>query len=90
MIWFLIWVACGLFAASIASSKGYSGCLWAIIGFLLGPLALLGIGFMEKKAPDETQDYEGPAMRPCPYCVEPIRWKAIKCKHCGSEVTPPR
>lgn len=26
------------------------------------------------------------ATRPCPYCAEPIRVEAIKCKHCGSDV----
>lgn len=24
--------------------------------------------------------------RPCPFCAEPIRVEAIKCKHCGSKV----
>ena len=27
-------------------------------------------------------------MRVCPYCAEPIRAAAIKCKHCGSDVSP--
>lgn len=26
--------------------------------------------------------------RDCPYCAEPIKKKAIKCKHCGSKVEP--
>ncbi|MEY2689169.1 MAG: zinc-ribbon domain [Pseudomonadota bacterium] len=24
----------------------------------------------------------------CPACREQVRWDAIKCKHCGSELTP--
>lgn len=83
VVFFLIWVVCGVFAASIASSKGYSGCLWLIVGFLLGPLALLGIGFMEKRSPEEANSYD---YAPCPYCVEPIRKGAVKCRHCGSAV----
>jgi len=27
-----------------------------------------------------------PMMRPCPYCAEPVRPEAIKCKHCHSEI----
>jgi|688.fasta_scaffold122758_2 hypothetical protein len=26
--------------------------------------------------------------RPCPFCAEPIRRAAVKCKHCGSDVSP--
>ena len=87
MIWAIIWIACGLFAASIAQTKNYSGCLWLIIGVMFGPLALLGIGFMEKRAVDPEDD---PRLRPCPYCSEPILKTAIKCKHCGSAVEPLR
>ena len=35
---------------------------------------------------------EAAKMRECPFCAEPIRAKAFKCKHCGSELeagTPP-
>lgn len=83
----MIWLVCGIFAASIAQTKGYSGCLWAIIGFMFGPLAMIGVGLMEKKeAPAEPAD----DLRACPFCSEMIKVTAIKCRHCGSEVTPLR
>ena len=46
----VLWVVCGIGASMIARSKGRSGCGWAIAGFLIGPLAILIVGFMEPRS----------------------------------------
>lgn len=28
-----------------------------------------------------------PTSKACPYCAEPILWAAVKCKHCGSDLS---
>ncbi|MNC57500.1 hypothetical protein D3C75_1071660 [compost metagenome] len=33
-----------------------------------------------------TSIMESKDSRPCPFCAEPIRHAAIKCKHCGADV----
>lgn len=40
--------------------------------------------------PGETPKPPAPAddLRDCPFCAEPVKKAAIKCKHCGSELTP--
>jgi len=55
-----VWLLCGVGAAMIASSKNRSGCGWFGAGVLLGPLALLIVGFM---APGEAPAQSLPAPR---------------------------
>ena len=43
---FILWLICGIGAAAVARSKGRSGCWWIFIGILIGPIALLIVGFM--------------------------------------------
>lgn len=33
-----------------------------------------------------SQAQESPATKACPYCAEEVKFAAIKCKHCGSEI----
>jgi len=44
---------------------------------------------LERKASEYTNDKEDePEHKQCPYCCEQILYRAIKCKHCGSELEP--
>lgn len=45
-----VWLICGVGAAAIANSKGRSAGWWFVIGVLIGPLALLIVGFMAPAA----------------------------------------
>lgn len=91
MEWFILWVACGFFAAAIASGKGRSFGVWFVLGFLFGPIALLASGFMPKVEIDNvvrTPSVIAPTERKCPFCAEQIKVEAIVCKHCGRDVEP--
>jgi len=87
----ILWFLFGLAAALIANAKGRSGCGWFALGFFLGPFGLI-VALLPSREQKEQQlalkrgvagDY-----RKCPFCAEPIRREAVKCKHCGSPVTP--
>ena len=47
---FVFWVVCAIGASMIARSKGRNGCGWGIAGFLIGPLAILIVGFMAPRS----------------------------------------
>src|ERR1700685_3903569 len=66
----LIWIVCGIAAASVAGGRGGNGCLWFGLGVLFGPFALLfaySVGV------------------PCPACRRNISAQATTCSYCGSE-----
>ena len=42
----LLWIASGVLASSIASTKGWSGFSWFVAGFLFGPLGLIAAAGM--------------------------------------------
>lgn len=76
----LFWLACAGFALAVARSRGRSGCLWAVLGFMFGPLALIAVGFMPAvDAPTTTT----PTGKNCPNChVSNSRYSTV-CRVCG-------
>ena len=37
----IIWLLCGIVSAVVASSRGGNGCLYSILGFILGPFGII-------------------------------------------------
>ncbi len=70
----LFWIICGIAAAFVATSRGASGCLWAFLGFLLGPIGLL-MAFASESG------------RKCVYCLKGIHENARRCPHCHADFT---
>lgn len=88
-IYFLAICAVGfvlvIFSSRVTDGNGLVAGLVAFASPLFGLLAALTGASSERKAvlTGEHGEY-----KKCPYCAEPVRKEAIKCKHCGSELDP--
>lgn len=73
-VWALIF---GTMAAWLARERGRAFLPWFLVGGLVGPLALLLVGFAPMRA-------DNASFRWCVECIEPIDIDAITCSHCGA------
>jgi hypothetical protein len=84
----IAWLTCGAFTAYVASQRGANGCLWLLLGFLFGPLALIA-AFASGGGPRSTEQPEAVVQKKCPDCAEVVRAEARKCRFCGHEFPEP-
>jgi hypothetical protein len=85
----LLWLLCPILTMSIANSKGRSGCGWAVLAVVFGPIALLVAAAMSPNGEAlQRRALTAGELLPCPSCAEPIRREATKCRYCGSAVMP--
>lgn len=93
-------VVFGAMAMDVSVSTGMGGRVnniglmaqqqnFIIVGGLITLGGILLMLFGSKKQVSAQQlasTWEAKDSRPCPFCAEPIKHAAIKCKHCGADV----
>lgn len=85
------WLGAAILTAIAAAARGRSPVWWFCIGLLCSFMGLIAVLIMRPLgkgiAPIAANVIaDGSSDRDCPFCAEPIKKAAVKCKHCGSKV----
>lgn len=85
-LYFIITVPLGFPLVILGNSAGASSVGTALLAFASPVAALLLIATGDSKEQIQKARDEASGLAACPFCAEPIKAEAIKCKHCGSEI----
>lgn len=73
---------------SVVTQGGASGALAATLAFLVPVVALVVVLLAKNGQQIAAETGQFGDYRKCPFCAEPVRNEAVKCKHCGSPLDP--
>lgn len=89
------WFAGSVITGMAAAARGRGGAAWFFLALLISPLlALIAVLVIPAIAPGKSMRERisswavGETEVRCPACREIVRSDAMKCKHCGSSLTP--
>jgi hypothetical protein len=85
MEYVIAWISFTALIAWWAKEWGRDWLLWGALALFLSPL-IAGIA-LAVLGQDEEATIERRDMRKCPKCAELVKAEAVKCKHCGSDIT---
>lgn len=85
------WLGLAVVVGVWAGNRGRNGFGWFLLACLISPLlagALLAVSRNLVATSQNTNEENSVGIK-CPKCAEYVSAEAIKCKHCGAELTPP-
>lgn len=83
---FLLCAGTGFGLVVFTSSVGGTGLAAGFAAFLAPAAGLFWALAARSSEQIATEAGEHGAYGKCPFCAEPVRKEAIKCRHCGSEI----
>ena len=85
-LFFILCAAAGFGLVVLTSGAGGSGLAAGFAAFL-APVAGLVIALSTKNCEQLAVEHGSHGeYKKCPFCAEPVRREAVKCKHCGSSL----
>lgn len=85
----VIYLALCVAVGAVANSRGRHGPGWFLVSLLISPLiAVIIVLIMPTAHPADLAraQVDSEPQKRCPYCAELVNFRAIKCRHCGSEL----